>query len=721
MQTIGQRSHGATGIIFRLAALLVLWATLTPGADARPSQGAHAADTIGDLHVHVDPDGTYTLTAPRPAWTFSGTVDHAVTDIATHSSADKVGRYVETDFTVNTSSPVVDGIRLYTGQPIVLLTQRYLAAAAPIAFPVLKTYPRGLHHMSYTGKFGIYTFQKLDPASPWLFFNSQGQAFLLSPAEDFLVAHDTMDANGTLRFGLAAAITHVPRGYTRQTLLTLGSRINATYDLWGRAMTALQGKTPVGNEATTELKYLGYWTDNGAAYYYNDDTALGYEGTLLAVRRDFQQAGIPLGYMELDSWWYPKGSSATWQGNGYERGGIYQYTASPDLFPSGLADFQRRLGLPLVVHARWIDASSPYRATYRMSGNVITDPRYWQAIAAYLVGAGVVTYEQDWLADLAHTDLNLTDPSAFLDNMAAAMQTRGIDLQYCMPLPADLLQSVRYANLATVRVSDDHFAENHWDSDLFDSRQASALGLWPWTDVFDSGQTDSLLLSVLSGGIVGVGDPLGALDAENLRRAMRGDGVLVKPDAPIVPDDDAYLGEATGADQPMVASTYSDHGRLRYLYVFAYHHQSAAKATFAPDDLGASGSVYVYNYFRGTGQVVAAGAAYHDAVGSGSYYIAAPIGPSGIALLGDLGRFVSMGAQRIGGVVDTGILRATIRFGRGERSVTLSGYASAAPRVEAIGGSTGAVSFDAATHLFHAAVSPAAGATAVQVSFKPTH
>ncbi|MGH2346439.1 MAG: hypothetical protein ACRDG4_14525, partial [Chloroflexota bacterium] len=447
---------------------------------------------------------------------------HSVTDLATHSGTDRVGRYVETDFTVATPSAVVDGIRLYAGQPIVLFTQRYLAAAAPVAFPVLGTYPRGLYHVSYSGKFGIYNFKKLDMASPWLFFNTRDQAFLLSPAEDFLLAHDTMDAGGTLRFGLASAITRVPRGYRRQTLLTLGNGINATYDRWGLAMTELQGKTRLGDEAATELKYLGYWTDNGAAYYYHYDTALGYEGTLLAVRGQFQQLGIPLGYMELDSWWYPKGSSATWPGNGYERGGIYQYTAAPALFPNGLAAFQRRLGVPLAVHARWIDPGSPYRRMYRMSGNVITDSRYWQATAAYLAGAGVITYEQDWLADLAHTNLNLQDPSAFLDHMAAAMQARGIDLQYCMPLPADLLQSTRYANLATVRVSDDHFSGVHWDSDLFDSRQASALGLWPWTDVFDSGQTDNLLLSVLSGGIVGVGDPLDALDAANLHRAMRG-------------------------------------------------------------------------------------------------------------------------------------------------------------------------------------------------------
>ena len=44
-----------------------------------------------------------------------------------------------------------------------------------------------------------------------------------------------------------------------------------------------------------------------------------------------------------------------------------------------------------------------------MSGNVVTDPAYWETVAAYLATSGVATFEQDWLNDNAHTDFNLTD------------------------------------------------------------------------------------------------------------------------------------------------------------------------------------------------------------------------------------------------------------------------------------------------------------------------
>ena len=35
-------------------------------------------------------------------------------------------------------------------------------------------------------------------------------------------------------------------------------------------------------------------------------------------------------------------------------------------------------------------------------------------ISRYLADAGVIGYEQDWLADRAQTDFNLTDPDAYL-------------------------------------------------------------------------------------------------------------------------------------------------------------------------------------------------------------------------------------------------------------------------------------------------------------------
>src|SRR5581483_6895160 len=201
--------------------------------------------------------------------------------------------------------------------------------------------------------------------------------------------------------------------------LTLGTGANATFATWGGALMALGGKKPIADDADDTLNKLGYWTDNGATYYYNYNSSQGYQGTLESVAKDFAGKGVPLGYMQLDSWWYPKGSSDSWQGNGTNRGGEYTYRAAPALFPNGLAAFHQQLGLPLITHARWIDTSSPYRQQYTMSGDVITDPSFWNSTMSYLKSAGVVTYEQDWLSAQAQPNYNLNDPNAFMGNMAA--------------------------------------------------------------------------------------------------------------------------------------------------------------------------------------------------------------------------------------------------------------------------------------------------------------
>lgn len=83
-------------------------------------------------------------------------------------------------------------------------------------------------------------------------------------------------------------------------------------------------------------------------------------------------------------------------------------------------------------------------------------------------------------------------------------------LQYCMPLPRHFLQGTRYSNLRTILVSGDRFERSHWMWFLFNGRLASALGIWPWSDVFMSSETSNLLLSVLSASMVGVGDAIGS-------------------------------------------------------------------------------------------------------------------------------------------------------------------------------------------------------------------
>jgi len=191
--------------------------------------------------------------------------------------------------------------------------------------------------------------------------------------------------------------------------------------------------------------------------------------------------------------------------------------------------------------------------------------------------------------------------------------------------------------------------------------------------------------------------------------------VIVKPDASMVPTDSTYLADAQAELQnaplpPMQAFSYSEHNGVRTAYVFAYSRAtdgSNATVMIAPGELGIQGQAYVYNYFAHTGQVVSALSAFVDSVDTtGSYYVVAPIGHSQIALLGDTGKFVTVGRQRVRQVADQGILTATVQFAAGETSTKIQGYSPTPPVVTAISGTVIQTSYDPMAKIFTITVAP---------------
>jgi hypothetical protein len=665
----------------------------------------------GGLTVSVDSGGSYQVLVPDLNWSFSGATGSPLANITVSTGTDSLGAFQEIGFDFQSDAARHAAIRSYTERPAVLFTVNCVSPAPnSFSFPAWSQFPGGLDYLTFSGTFAPPSFGGLASESPWVFFDPSANTFILSPAANFMTASTGWGPNGEMSSGIAAQITALPQGFQHRTLLVIEKGINRAFDTWGQALTALNGKTRPANDADASLNKVGYWTDNGATYYYNMASPLDYEQTLEAIKGEFDSLGIGLGYVQLDSWFYPKGASAAWSDNG---DGINQYMAAPALFAAGLGSFQQSLGAPLITHARWIDASSPYRQTYQMSGNVVLDPAYWGMVAGYLAASGVATYEQDWLGSNAQTDFNLTDGDTFLDNMASAMAERNLTMQYCMATPRHFMQSSKYSNLTTIRASADGLAFDRWTDFLYASRLASALGAWPFTDNFLSAQTSQMLLATLSAGPLGIGDAIGAMSAANLLRAVRQDGVIVKPDAPLTPVDSSYGNMSHSVDTPLVASTYSDFGGLRATYVFAYAVGTNLQVQISPADFGAEAPVYAYDYFGGKGQVLApADVAQQAITGDALYLILAPIGPSGIAVLGDLGQFVSLGKKRVTALTDDGTAQITMAFAQGETSRTITGYSPEPPAVSAAEGSIGPVAWDRETRLFHVAAMPGAGGAA---------
>ena len=416
---------------------------------------------------------------------------------------------------------------------------------------------------------------------------------------------------------------------------------------------------------------------------------------------------------------------------------MLDYTASAFLFPQGLAHFQQTIGLPLITHNRWIDPASPYHDHFMISGIAAVDPGFWDQIAAYLKESGIVTYEQDWLSTIFQRSPELSSTpgqgDAFLDNMARATRAQGCTMQYCMALPRCFLQGSKYDNLTTIRTSDDRFEPERYPSFLYTSRLASALGIWPWTDVFMSGETNNLLLSNLSAGPVGTGDALGKENTANILKTARADGVLIKPDAALVPVDSAYIAEAQKQAMPLASTTYTEQSGRRVIYAVVLDPPGMSGASFKlnPADLGTDGLAFVYDDFSGEGQPLEQGKSYVGKVPPGgvAYLVVVPVGASGIAFMGDHDKFVSLGRQRVASVDDqTDHLAAKLLLARGEDTVTLHGFSHHAPSVKVVNGTADPVAYDVASGHFTVAIHPDAAAPfssgtdpvrAIEVTFHP--
>jgi hypothetical protein len=737
-------------------------------AAARTCRATVVETAAGESRLQVDDaTGAYTLTRPAGQWKFTGSCGAALKNCRVTDGADRIGGFHAVTFDWLAEGAESAEIRLYDGRPIALfiVTCRQSQDVPARPFPTLAPPPR-LATFSYAEKvFAPHAFDGEANATPWLWFDAAGRSAILSPADDYMVASllpvgaasgnsSTSPATDpalpsasatAVASGFVPQLRRLPAGYSHATILAFGDSINQAWASWGSALTDMAGKLRHASDSDITLKYLGYWTDNGSGYYYHYDPALGYAGTLLAEADELRQLGVNIHYMQLDSWWYiktnlspsgragavsknPNLPAGTW--NCY--GGLTAYVAHKDLFPDGLAAFQHQLGLPLVTHNRWVDVNSPYRRQYAISGVAAIDPKWWQHIIGYVHSCGAVGYEQDWMNEIYRNSPQMqTTPTAgdaFTDGMSHATAAAGMGMQYCMTLPRLFLQGTRYENLASIRVADDRFNPASWENFLYTSQLAAALGEWPFADCFRSNELGNLLLANLSGGPIGLSDLLGETNVHNLARVARADGVIVKPDTPIVPIDTMYQADARdGGAGPMIAAAYTDHGPLRTACVFEFFRggQDAAVG-ICPADLGIHTDAWVCQVANDadtasfTAERVAPNATsappratQPEPLKTWFYYVVAPVTRSGIALIGDADKFVCAGRQRIPEMAETptGVC-ATIDFAPSEQSVHLFGFAPAKPAASASMGTCEALTYDANSQRFDVLVQPGANGQA---------
>lgn len=683
-------------------------------AACKPSIAQSSSDfTLGS-------DGKYKVSMGN--WQFAGTLG-SVGPTRVTSGDDDLGKYVETKATIEDGEQIT--VKSYHDLGAVVFDLAYPkgASGSGIAFPDFTTLPKGLSKFSFRDvNFSRPAFGINQTCTPWLCFDSSDHAYIFSPASNFMVAKLNGDAETEEASALNDKLEGVPPGFHQTSVLVAADGINKTWSKWGEVLQKLYHKHSPGNEADLLLRKFGYWTDNGADYYYNYEPDLGYAGTLLALRKRYQEEGIPLGYMQLDSWWYDKSiydaegkpggamkNSKLPKGDWNRYGGTMSYRADKDLFPNGLAAFHDQLGLPLAVHNRWIDRTSPYHEKYKFSDVAAIDPAWWNEIDSYLASSGVVLYEQDWLDHIYNYSPELHDTvgpaDAFTGGMAAAAKSHGLDLQYCMATPRFFMQGVEYPNLTNIRTSDDRFDPGKWPDFLYVSQLARAMGIWPWCDVFKSSETGNMIMSVLSAGPVGTGDKMGAEDKENILKAALPDGTIVKPDASLLPIDQTYIDQAAHEDAPFVAATYTGGGDTRTAYVFAFaRSEKALEAKVPLAQIGVSGRTYVYDPEAGSGSYLDPTGPLKQDISSGGYKFLefAPVFSGDVVILGDLGKFVATGRQRLEMKTTSNGVQITVHFAPGEREVVISGMSPKSPTVN--GAAAKLAKWDSASGRFEVAV-----------------
>ena len=696
------------------------------------------AQTNSDISVSVDKSsGKYTVASKSMKWNFTGSTNHNLTNLQTIKGNDTFGSYTEIKFNWNSGNSYLSTIKWYENKPVVIfsLTLTTSQVKEPEPFPSFTKFPSLMYSYSFKNQvFAPPQFKLVQTSTPWLFFDDARNSFIISPASDFIVSKLTGDGKTLINSGLNEGIKKLPAGFTHKTILVLSKGIKNTWNIWGNALRNMYKRKLPPNDEGAVLKYYGYWTDNGADYYYNYDTTLGYSQTLLALRKKYKEEGIPVGYMQLDSWWYEK---SIYDPNGKPEaehknrelpfgkwnryGGLMSYTADTFLFPDGLPAFYKKLELPLVTHNRWIDPRSPYHEKYKISGYAAVDPKFWAHIINYIKNAGVVCYEQDWLNYIYDKSpemaVNLNIGNEFTDGMANACKKEGLAMQYCMAMPRYFLQGLKYNNLTTIRTSNDRFEPNKWKDFLYTSQLAYECGIYPWCDVFKSGEKGNMILSVLSAGPVGTGDAMGKEDKTNIMKACRNDGVLVKPDVPVLPVDEDYINDSEGSNIPMLGYTYTKHGSIITGYVFAFTNDSSGSRSvnFNPSKLGIKGKTVVYDPLTEELKVVNSGSGFSSLLNNNlyTYYIIAPVISSGIAFLGDAGKIVSTGKKRIHNVEDNnGTLKVIVLFAKGEASVKLEGYSE-----KSVTSDKGKIKYDSDTHIFNL-ILPSGGKKEVEVNIK---
>ncbi|KAH8061053.1 hypothetical protein JL722_4347 [Aureococcus anophagefferens] len=569
------------------------------------------------LDVSVSDDGAFELRFGGSAWFRGGDVK-VRSDGAVYSLAEKTLKHVHTTRTTGADgfgayeatavswdaggSPFVTEVRAYASA--VIFAQRFPAGLNGTGLEDADDVVSGWPSLRVRGDRGFVHWRGdmlgsraavgntsnltdlaggLEDTGPVCFFDD-GASAVVSAASSFMSANHVLDDDGALTYGLMGRVKAVPAGHVVETIVHFSKDgVNGAMDAWGAALLGRYGKDRAVAEADFTVNYLGYSTDNGAFYYYGSEKNKTMEDTILDVHAYAEAAGIPYRYVLLDSWWYYQAT---------DTGGVTNWTARPDIFPSGMRHVRDATGWPIVAHNRYWSGETVYAKQNGGDFDFIIedvrggkhggswafpdDPAFWD----HLIGTaaddwGLATYEQDWLFNefsaMAAPLESATLARDWLAAMNDAALRHDVTIQYCMSWSRHMLQSVELQAVTQARASGDyHAGDGQWQLGL-SSIFARAIGVTPTKDNFWSlpatrgaprypGAHEphnrlEAAASTLSGPVA-PSDPVDGSDVALILKSCAADGKLLQADGPATYLDAALRARGARGSDPALASSW---------------------------------------------------------------------------------------------------------------------------------------------------------------------
>jgi len=537
-----------------------------------------------------------------------------------------------------------------------------------------------------------------------------GRVLLLAPLDHFhdqviAVPPDRDHASDGVRCGWHGDLASVPAGFATELALVAGNGMRDCLDRWAALVRARHRTVRLPRDADALAHRVSYWTDNGAAYWYATEPGHDTASTLEATLADLRDRNVPVHAVQLDSWWYPHDVARPFGTDAWDvpPTGLVRWEPRDDVLPAGIAALRARLGdPPLVAHCRHFAASSPYFDHFDAwrDGDRAhpSSPALYERLVDQAVAWGVETFEHDWLIECFLGVRGLRDQpgraAAWQESLDRTLAARGLTAQWCMASPADFFETSRLGRVTSIRTCGDHGyligPGDLWAWFLLTNALARALGLFPYKDVFLSGggggsasPDAEAALAALSAGPVGIGDALGQADRDVVLRTCRADGVLVRPDVPIAAADRCFLEHPIARHAPLLGTTFTDHGdgRTGYSFVANAHASDDVSGAISRADLGddqPDGDAVVYDWRTGSLDRAPDSWKVTLAPLDWELRVFAPIGRSGIAVVGDVTKYATAGDSRIAAIdSEKDSTRITV-LGAGER-VTVTGWSERPP------------------------------------------